>query len=137
MSQLKAPAFLPGLFRDSTVSMRGMSVDKPLRGQLRISPSEDRSRAVCACGRVRGLTPHQLGPIFDQPLGSRGEDIELGATDDETKVLEQTADLVLEITLDLDQQCPARQQRSDRVAVEILDVHLLEPAGPGDAGRIV
>jgi hypothetical protein len=30
------------------------SADKPLCGQLRISPAEDRSRAVCACGRVRG-----------------------------------------------------------------------------------
>jgi hypothetical protein len=46
---------------------------------------------------------HQFGTILDHLLGSRGEDIELGATDDETKVLEQAADLVLEITLDLDQ----------------------------------
>src|SRR3974377_819541 len=83
---------------------------------------------------------HQLGTILDQLLGSRGEDIELGATDDETKVLEQATGLGLEITLVLDQQCPARQQRSDRVAVEVLDVHFLEPAGLHDAsyaGRIV
>ena len=82
----------------------------------------------------------QLGTTLNQLLGSHGEDIELGAADDETEVLEQAADLVLEITLDLDQQRTARQQRPDRVAVEILDAHLLKPAGlhdAGDAGRIV
>ena len=42
--------------------------------------------------------------------------------------------MVLEIALDLDQQRPARQQRSDRVAVDILDVHLLEPARLHNAG---
>src|SRR6266446_980504 len=36
---------------------------------------------------------------------------------------------VLEITLDFDQQCPARQQRPNRVAIEDLDAHLLKPAG--------
>src|ERR1700693_4738125 len=46
---------------------------------------------------------HQFGTIFDQPFGANGEDIELGAADDETKVLEQAADLVLKIALDLDQ----------------------------------
>src|SRR6266478_575631 len=54
--------------------------------------------------------------------------------------LEQAADLVLEITLDFDQQCPARQQRPNRVAIEVLDAHLLKPAGlhdAGDASRIV
>jgi hypothetical protein len=44
------------------------------------------------------------------------------------------ADLVLEITLDLDQQRPARQQRPNRVAIEVLDAHLLKPAGLHDAG---
>ena len=77
---------------------------------------------------------YQLRTALDQLLGSHGKDIELGAADDETEVLEKAADLVLEITLDLDQQCPARQQRSDRVAVEVLDAHLLEPAGLHDAG---
>jgi hypothetical protein len=49
-------------------------------------------------------------------------------------VFEKAADLVLEITLDLDQQRPARQQRPDRVAIDILDAHLLKPAGLHDAG---
>src|SRR2546423_9994905 len=51
-----------------------------------------------------------------------------------------SGDLVLEIALDFDQQRPARQQRSDRAAVDILDTHLFEPAGlhdAGDAGRII
>ena len=42
--------------------------------------------------------------------------------------------MVLEIALDLDQQRPAGQQCPDRVAVDILDVHLFEPAGLHDAG---
>ena len=44
------------------------------------------------------------------------------------------------ITLDLDQQRPAHQKRLDQVAVDILNAHLLEPAGlhnAGDAGSIV
>src|SRR5512132_3865345 len=82
----------------------------------------------------------QLGTILDQFLGPHSKDIELGTADHETDVLEQAADLVLEITLDLDQQRPARQQRPNRVAIEVLDAHLLKPAGlhdAGDAGRIV
>ena len=51
----------------------------------------------------------QLGTTLNQLLGSHGEDIELGATDDETKVLKQAADLVLKVTLNLDQQRTARQ----------------------------
>ena len=51
----------------------------------------------------------QLGRILNQLLGSRGEDIELRAPDDETKVFEEAADLVLEVTLDLDQQRQARR----------------------------
>src|SRR5215510_10387640 len=82
----------------------------------------------------------QLGTVRDQFLGPHGKDIELGTADHETDVLEQAADLVLEITLDLDQQRPARQQRPNSVAIEVLDAHLLKPAGlhdAGNAGRIV
>src|SRR5213082_3270594 len=46
----------------------------------------------------------QLGTVRDQFLGPHGKDIELGSANHETNVLEQAADLVLEITLDLDQQ---------------------------------
>ena len=77
---------------------------------------------------------HQLRTALDQFLGSHGKDIELGSADDEAEILEKAADMVLEIALDLDQQRPARQQRPDRVAVDILDVHLLELARLHDAG---
>ena len=49
---------------------------------------------------------NQLGAILDQFLGPHRKDIELGTADHETDVLEQAADLVLEIALDLDQQRP-------------------------------
>src|SRR5258706_4815083 len=83
---------------------------------------------------------NQLGAILDQVLGPHRKDIELGTADHETDVLEQATDLVLDITLDLDQQRSARQQRPNRVAIEVLDAHLLKPAGlhdAGNAGRIV
>src|SRR6476659_709506 len=87
--------------------------------------------------------PHcsnQLGTILDQLCGSHSKDIELATADGQTEALEKATDLVLEIALDLDQQRPARQQCLDRVAVEVLDAHLLEPAGLHDAsnaGRII
>src|SRR5437879_1648051 len=87
-----------------------------------------------ACFEQRPDRSYQLGPILDQLLGSYSEDIECGTSDHETEVLEKAAHLVLEIALDLDQQRPTRQQRSDRVAVDILDMHLLEPTGLRDAG---
>ena len=77
---------------------------------------------------------YQLRTALDQLLGPHGKDIELGAADDEAEVLQKAANMVLEIALDLDQQRPAGQQRPDRVAVDILDVHLFEPAGLHDTG---
>src|SRR5205814_453092 len=77
---------------------------------------------------------YQLGATLDQLLGSHGKDIELGSADHQAEVFEKAANMVLEIALDLDQHRPARQQCSDRVAVDILDVHLLEPTGLHDAG---
>ena len=55
-----------------------------------------------ACREQRSDRSDQFGTILNQLLGSRGEDVELGTPDDETEVLEQATDLVLEITLDLD-----------------------------------
>src|SRR5262245_8428729 len=66
--------------------------------------------------------------------------MELSTADHETDVLEQATDLVLKIALDLNQQRPARQQSPNRVAIEVLDAHLLKSAGlhdTGDAGCIV
>ena len=53
-----------------------------------------------------------------------------GTADHQAEVFEKAANMVLEIALDLDQERPAGQQCSDRVAIDILDVHLLEPTGP-------
>ena len=69
---------------------------------------------------------YQLRTALDQLLSSHGKDIELGTADYEAEIFEKAANMVLEITLDLDQQRPAGQQRPDRVAVDILDMHLLE-----------
>ena len=52
---------------------------------------------------------------------------ELGTADDEIKILEEAANLVLKIALDLDQQCPACQKRHNRVAIESFGTHRLEP----------
>ena len=98
---------------------------------LRITASQLHNLAVklahllldgVACFEQRPDCSHQIGTILDQLLGSHGEDIELGAADDKTEVLEKATDMILKITLDLDQQRPARQQCSDRMAVDILDV---------------
>src|SRR4030095_5987299 len=86
------------------------------------------------CLEQRPNHSNQLGTILDQLLGPHSKDIELGTADHETDVLEQATDLVLEITLDLDQQRPARQQRPNRVAIDMFDAHLLKPAGLHDAG---
>jgi hypothetical protein len=107
---------ITGQLQNLTVEIADLLLDGPARCEQRSDRSD------------------QLRTILNQLLGSHGEDVELGAPDDETKVFEEATDLVLEITLDLDQQRPARQERPDRVAIEILDAHLLEPAGLHDAG---
>ncbi len=76
--------------------------------------------------RPKNAIEHVRGWALEACFG-RQEDVEFGAADDETEILEQATDLVLEIALDLDQQRPICQQSSDRVVVEILDAHLLEP----------
>src|SRR5262245_20534025 len=92
------------------------------------------------CLEQRSDNSDQFGTILDQFLGSHGKDIELGTADHEADVLEEATDLVLEVSLDLHQQRPARQQRFDGMIIEVLDADLLKPAGlhdAGDAGRVV
>ena len=60
---------------------------------------------------------HQLGTTLNQLLSSYGEEIEFGTADAETKVLEQAADLVLDIALYLNQQRPTCQQSFNVMAV--------------------
>jgi hypothetical protein len=59
-----------------------------------------------------------------------GEDIEVARPMTRPKFLAKATDMVLKIALELDQQRQARQQRSDQMAVDILDVHLFEPTTP-------
>jgi hypothetical protein len=80
------------------------------------------------CLEQRSHHSDQLRTILDQFLDPHGKDIELGTADHQTNVLEAT-DLVLEIPLDPHEQRPARQQRFDRMIIEILDANLFEPAG--------
>src|SRR5215471_1371517 len=61
---------------------------------------------------------NQFGTILNQFLRSSREDIELGTANNEAEILEQATDLVLEIALDLDQQCSAHQQRFHQMAVD-------------------
>jgi hypothetical protein len=54
----------------------------------------------------------------------------LALSDDETEVLQQTADLVLDIALDLDQLGAAVQNRPDLMTRHALDLDLLVPTTP-------
>ena len=53
--------------------------------------------------------------------------------DDEPEILEEPADLVLNIPLDLDEQSSADKKGFDRVATEIFDANLLVPSTLHDA----
>ncbi len=76
----------------------------------------------------------------EQLLDPAAEDSAARLADDQTEVLEQATDLVLEITLDLDQLGPAAQDRPDLVTREALDLDFLVPTtlhDPGQAHGIV
>ena len=78
--------------------------------------------------RVAAYRSRELGTIFGQLRGAHGKYIHLGSADDEPEVLEEATDLVLKISLDLDEQRSADQKGLDRVTVEIFDAYLLVPA---------
>src|SRR4029077_9934476 len=59
--------------------------------------------------------------------------VHLCPADDEPEVLEEPADLVLDISLDLDEQCSADEEGFDRVTIEIFDANLLVPSTLHDA----
>jgi hypothetical protein len=87
----------------------------------------------------RGLTAAISSGRFLQLLGSHGQDIELGTTDDETEVLEKATDLVLEIALDLCQQRPlARSALTEWLSRSLTRTSLNQPVcDTGNAGRII
>src|SRR5437588_630219 len=87
--------------------------------------------------QVRNLPPDSLArleqrlyrgsefwPRLGQLRGAHGKHVHLCLADDEPEVLEQPAELVLNIPLDLDEQSSADKKGFDRVAVEIFDADL-------------
>ncbi len=72
-------------------------------------------------------------PIRNQLLSANRKHVHLRSADDEAEVLKETTDLVFKITLDLDEQGPARQQGLDCMAIEGLHTDLLIPAALHDA----
>src|SRR5579863_3710388 len=74
-----------------------------------IGPRDREVRFTPARFEQRSDRTYQLRTPRDQLLGSHGEDIELGAANDETEIFEKAANKVLEIALNLDQQRPAGQ----------------------------
>ena len=66
--------------------------------------------------------------------------VHLCSANNKPEVLEKPTDLVLKISLDLDEQGSADEKGLDRVAVEVFDAHLLVPSAlhdPGDAHGVV
>jgi hypothetical protein len=76
---------------------------------------------------------HCLRPRLGQLLGARGKHVQLCPADDEPKILEEPADLVLNISLDLDEQSSADKKGLDRMTVETFDADLFVPTTLHDA----
>jgi transposase len=93
-----------------------------------------------ACLKQRLYRGRKFWSRFGQLRGAHGKHVHLRSADNQPKILEETADLVLNIPLDLDEQSSANKNGFDRVTVEIFDANLLVPAtlhDPGDAHSIV
>ena len=73
-------------------------------------------------------------------MGAHGKYVHFCSANHEPKVLEEPADLVLNIPLDLDEQGSADEKGFDRMTVEVFDADLLVPSAlhdPGNAHSIV
>jgi hypothetical protein len=70
-----------------------------------------------------------------QLFGPAVEEMAARFANDKTVVLEQATDLVLKITLDLDQLGPAVQDRPDLMTHHALDLDLLVPTTLHDPGQ--
>ena len=79
------------------------------------------------CLEERCYGSGQFRPILDQLSSTDGKYIHLCSANNEPKVLEEPADLVLNIPLDLDEQGSADQKGFDRMTVEVFDADLLVP----------
>src|SRR6266516_21725 len=78
-----------------------------------------------ACLEQRLYRGSEFWPSLGQLRGAHGKHVHLCLTDDKPEILEEPADLVLNIPLDLDEQSSADKKGFDRVAVEIFDADLL------------
>ena len=81
-----------------------------------------------ACLEQRLYRGSKFRPNLGQLRGAHGKHVHLCPADDEPKILEEPADLVLNIPLDLDEQSSADKKGFDRVTVEIFDADLLVPS---------
>jgi hypothetical protein len=86
-----------------------------------------------ACLQQRLDRAGEFWPILGQLRGTHGKHVHLCPADDEPEVLEEPADLVLEISLDLNEQRSADEEGFDRVTIEIFDADLLVPSTLHDA----
>jgi hypothetical protein len=77
----------------------------------------------------------QKGLIGDELFHAAAEDITASLADTKAQVLQQTADFILEIALDLHQLGAAVQDSSDLMAGHALDLDLLIPAALHDPGQ--
>ena len=82
--------------------------------------------------RAYGLL--QKGLVNNELFHPAAEDVTAGFADAQAQVLQQAADFVLEIALDLDQLSAAVENRSDLMTGHALDldlfIHSVIPAGP-------
>jgi hypothetical protein len=70
----------------------------------------------------------KLMAILRQFRNAYGEYIHLRTADHQPKVLEEPTDLILEISLNLDEQSSADEKSLDSVTVEVFNAHLLVPS---------
>ena len=104
------------------------SFEAPNRPTLRASRMTFRSRStICHPTGSRGFSSGSTA------AASSGRHVHLCPADEEPEVLEQPADLVLNITLDLDRQSLSDKKDFDCMTIEIFDAHLLEPSTLHDA----
>ena len=72
-------------------------------------------------------------PSLGELRGAHGKHVHFCPANNKPEVLEEPADLVLKIPLDLDEQSSADEEGLDRVTIEIFDAHLLVPSTLHDA----
>ena len=74
-----------------------------------------------ACLEQRLYCGSKFWPSLGQLCGAHGKHVHLCLADDEPKILEESADLVFNIPLDLDEQSSADKKGFDRVTVDVVE----------------